>query len=79
MVCPTCSTAYCKCNHKECPTCAEATRLGKVLVEYRGTQPRYSLLGYTFKQVSPRSYVQKYDVPHLVGDPNLVVVGGAPA
>ena len=79
MVCPTCSTTYCRCNHKECPTCAEARVKGQVLIEYRGDQPRYSLHGYNFRQANRRAYVQKYDVPKITADPNLVVVAGVPA
>ena len=80
MVCTSCGSTYCRCNHKECPTCAEAARLGQVLVEYKGDQPRYSMLGYNFRQANRRAYVQKYDVARVTADPNLVVVAsGAPA
>lgn len=79
MVCPTCSTTFCRCQNKECPTCARAKASGQVLVEYKGDQPRYSALGYNFRQVAPRTYVQQYDVERLTADPHLVVVAGVPA
>ena len=79
MVCTSCGTTYCRCKNKECPTCAEAAKLGQVLVEYRGNQPRYSLHGYNWRQANRRAYVQGYDVPKITADPNLVVVSGVPA
>jgi hypothetical protein len=79
MVCPTCSTTFCRCQNKECPTCARAKVNEQVLVEYTGDQPRYSVLGYNFRQAAKRAYVQKYDVERLTVDPHLVVVAGAPA
>ena len=79
MVCTVCATKYCRCVNKECPTCAEAKAKGQVLVEYKGTQPRYSLHGYNWRQANRRAYVQDYDLAKITADPNLVVVTGVPA